>query len=153
MVCPVSWRGMRAKDGRHTSVSPPYLARHWVLCALCAAAVPGDRMALRDAAPSLPHKQGPPFSLCTSVRAMVSTLPILISGLVLPYLSLPLSSTACRWHQPLGIGTVEGHQGCHVQVGEITAPNAGHSRPDKSEPPMANCIVDQMNIEIGRPRI
>ena len=148
----MSWRETRDKDGRHSGVSPPCLARRWFECALCAVAGPGGRVAPRDAAPSLPHMQGPPLPLCTSMHATVPTLAILFSGLVSTCLTPLHFQTSCHWHQPLGIGTITGHQGCHKPGGPMSAPNAGHSRPDMSGPAMANFIVDQKNIEIGRPR-
>ena len=98
-------------------------------------------MAPRDAAPSLPHLQRPTLPLCKSVRTMASTLPILISGLVLPYFDASTLLNGVPVASTIGDGTVAGHQENRKQLGKMPASSAGHLRSDMSESPVIVCLL------------
>ena len=101
--CPDVTRGPRMGDTmvrRHL-----VLARHWLQCALCAVAVPGGRMAPRDAAPSLPNVQGPPVAFvhmhaCHGAHAcdpLSWARVFLFDTFTFPSL-VPLASTIGHWN-------------------------------------------------------
>ena len=79
-------------------------------------------------------------------------------GLCSIVVTLTLSSTKCRWHQPLVIGQWRGTKAtannlrtCRRQVSDVWRRTFGNLTSDMPEPSMVNFCVAQMNVEPAAP--